>query len=182
MTHAGSALLDPHVIFEKIGLHEGMRIADFGCGRTGHFIFPAARTVGDTGIVYAVEILQDVLKTIQSRARSEGFHNVQTVWSNVELPKATGIPAGSLDAVCIVNMLSTLQKPQAALVEAARLLATTGRCVVVDWMQKLGTLGPALDRLVTAAQVETMAHAAGLAVVENFKISEYHYCLILEKK
>src|SRR3990167_10080103 len=105
MTHAGSALLDPHAVFEKISLASGMRVADLGCGRTGHFVFPASRVVGDTGIVYAVEIVKNILESIQSRVRSEGYHNVQTVWSNIELAGKTPVPAGSLQACFLVNVL-----------------------------------------------------------------------------
>ena len=64
-------------------------MADMGCGRTGHFVFPAARTVGNKGIVYAVDILKDVLQSLGSWIRSEGLENVQTIWSDIEKFKKT---------------------------------------------------------------------------------------------
>jgi ubiquinone/menaquinone biosynthesis C-methylase UbiE len=57
MAHSGTVLIDPYKIFEKISLSVGQRVADLGCGRTGHFVFPAVKTVGDTGIVYAVDVV-----------------------------------------------------------------------------------------------------------------------------
>jgi ubiquinone/menaquinone biosynthesis C-methylase UbiE len=78
---AGTALINPQEIFTKVGLASGMRIADLGCGRTGHFIFTAAHNVGATGMVYAIDIQRDVLETLQNRIRAEGFDNIQTVWS-----------------------------------------------------------------------------------------------------
>ena len=70
MSHSGTALIDPYKIFEKISLGHGMRVADLGCGRTGHFIFPTARVVGESGVVYAVDIMKDILESIKSRVRT----------------------------------------------------------------------------------------------------------------
>jgi cyclopropane fatty-acyl-phospholipid synthase-like methyltransferase len=44
--HAGNAVIDPERLLAKSGLRAGMHVADFGTGRTGHMIFPAARIVG----------------------------------------------------------------------------------------------------------------------------------------
>src|SRR3989338_2287181 len=105
MSHVGTALVDPYKIFEKISLKEGMRVADLGCGRTGHFVFPAAHVIGDNGIVYAVDVMKDVLENVKSRARFEGFDNVQAIWSDVELPGRAPIPNKSLDACFFINAL-----------------------------------------------------------------------------
>ena len=52
--HVGKALIDPYPIFEAIGLAPGERVADLGCGRTGHFVFPASR-VPPSGFEKAVK-------------------------------------------------------------------------------------------------------------------------------
>ena len=143
MSHSGTALIDPYKIFEKISLAEGQRVADLGCGRTGHFVFPAVKIVGDKGVVYAVDIIKNVLDSIKSMARSEGYDSVQTVWSDIELPGKTPIPAGSLDACFYVNVLFQLKNKVGAIKEAVRLLKKGGYLVVVDWAKKLGMLGPA---------------------------------------
>ncbi len=181
MTHAGVALLDPHPLFTAMGLSGGMRVADFGCGRTGHFIFPLSRIVGERGIVYAVDVVQDILQTIQSRARAEGFNNVQTVWSNIEMPGATSIPARSLDAALVVNVLSTLQEPQKAMEEAARVTAAHGKVAVVDWNKNLGVLGPSAGKVCAPATVKQWAQNAGLTFLKQIPLGEYHYALILQK-
>ncbi|MCX6779720.1 MAG: hypothetical protein NT034_00885 [Candidatus Magasanikbacteria bacterium] len=70
MQTSGTALIDPFEIFQKVGLSSGMRVADMGCGRTGHFVLPAARVVGEKGLVYAVDILKDVLQSLGSWVKS----------------------------------------------------------------------------------------------------------------
>ena len=102
---AGKALIDSRKILQRVGLARGMRLVDFGCGRTGHFIFPAAKMVEDVGLVYAVDILKEVLDNVRSRVRSGGYDNIQLVWSDIEVPGKTPIPAESLDVCFLVNVI-----------------------------------------------------------------------------
>lgn len=182
MSHSGLALIDPHVIFEKMGLQKGMRIADFGCGRTGHFVFAASRQVAETGVVYAVDILKDVLENIKSRIRSEGYDNVQTIWSDIERLGKTAIPAETLDAGFFVNVVSRLGSQSAAVGEASRLLKKNGLLAIIEWAKPLGTLGPSPERRLEPSKVAELARAAGLELVENFAAGDYHYCSIFKKE
>ena len=131
MSHAGVALVDPYLIFTKVGVAPGMHLADFGCGRTGHFIFSLSRLVGDTGVVYAVDILKDILEHIRGRVRSEGYDNIHTVWSDIERVGKTAIPESTLDGIFFVNVLSRMQAQTDSLQEAARLIKSGGFVVVV---------------------------------------------------
>lgn len=182
MNHAGRALIDPYKIFEKINLKPGMRAADMGCGRTGHFVFPAAKIVGSTGMVYAVDIMKEVLASLNSWVRSEGMDNVQTIWSNIEAVNKTPIPSQSLEVCFFMNVLSGIKDKSAALSEARRLIKNDGRIVVVDWFKKLGTLGPSEDAMLPNEMLEKEAQKSDLCLVENFSISDYHYCSIFKKK
>ena len=38
----GNTLLDVDLILSKARLRDQMRVADFGCGSGGHFVFPIA--------------------------------------------------------------------------------------------------------------------------------------------
>ncbi len=181
MTTSGIALIDPNKIFAKVGLTTGMRVADFGCGRTGHFVFSAARKVGDAGVVYAVDVVKEVLNGIRSRIRSEGYDNVQTVWADIESVGKTAIPAESLDGCFIINIMFLAKNKKAVLEEAFRLLKKGGFIVVIDWKKNVGGLGPLPEMMVATEVVERIAHEQGLTVVETFGEQTYHYCLILKK-
>lgn len=181
MTHSGTALIDPYKIFAEIKLGRGMRVADLGCGRTGHFVFPAAKTVGDIGIVYGVDVMKDVLQNIKSMARSEGYDNVQTVWSDLELAGKTPIADNSLDACFFVNVLFQLKDKKSAMAEAARLLKKGGHLVVIDWAKKLGALGPAPEQFVAPEKLFDLAGQNMLRLSGNFQPSDYHFGAIFEK-
>lgn len=182
MSHSGTALIDPYLIFEKISLAPGMRVADLGCGRTGHFVFPASRVVGDTGVVYAVEIVKNILESIKSRARSEGYGNVQAIWSDIECVGKTPVPSGSIHASFLVNVLFLVTDKRSALSEAARLVAPGGYVVVVDWARHLGLLGPKPEQMVSPEMITNLAESLSLDLMTEFAPGEYHYCLIFKKK
>ena len=181
MVHSGTALLNPHKVFEKIKLGERMRVADFGCGSTGHFVFPSAQIVGEKGVVYAIDILKSVLDGIRSMVKSEGYDNVQTVWSDIELVGKTAIPANSLDACFFVNVLFQLKDHHSAIREATRLLKKNGFLVIIDWTKKLGPLGPAEDKMITSQSVEEIAKENGLNLFDKAAMNDYHYLLIFKK-
>lgn len=180
-TNAGKALIDPDAIIKKIGLVPSLRVADFGCGRTGQFIFSLSKAVGESGVVYAVDIIKDILRSIKSRADAEGYENVQIVWSDIEKYGAAPIPAGSLDVCFFVNVMFLLKDRVGALKEAMRLLHNTGMIVVVDWEKRLGTLGPADDQMLEKTSMIDLAAASNLKLVDNFSAGDYHYCLVFMK-
>ncbi len=181
MLHAGRALIDPFSIFSKVGLTKGMKVADMGCGRTGHFVFPAARIVGETGVVYAVDILKDVLESINSWVRSHALSNIQVVWSDIEAVNKTPIPPKSLDMCFYMNVMFAIKNKQAVLTEASRLIKSDGQIVVVDWAKRLGALGPSDEEMVDPKQLAEIADQCGLKLVQNILVSNYHYCLIFKK-
>ncbi len=182
MEHVGTALIDPHHVFDQVGLQPGMRVADFGCGRTGHFIFSAARLVGEKGIVYAVEVVKDILESIKSRVRSEGYDNIETVWSDIELIGKTPIPKESLDVCFLVNVMFMLKDPRGAFFEAERLLKSGGSVVVVDWRRQMGPLGPTAERMISREKLDDAANGSSLEFVKEFSVGDYHQCFIFKKK
>ncbi len=159
-----------------------MRVADLGCGRTGHFIFSASRAVGETGVIYAIDVMKDILESIKSRVRSEGYDNIQTVWADIEATGKVPIPEKSLDVCFFVNVLFMLKNKKGAIGEATRLLKKNGFLVIVDWAKQLGTLGPTADMAVKPEEIKVLAEESGLTLIEQCAGGEYHFCLIFKKE
>lgn len=179
--HSGDQLVDPQLLFQKAQLQPGMHIADLGCGRTGHLVFPASRIIGKQGLVYAVDILKDVLTLIQKRAASSAIHNIHTVWSNIESVGATAILPNSLDVVFVVNTLIHSDNRHGILEEARRLLKEKARLVIVDWKKKGLTFSPDDKRFVDFEDIKSWAQMHGYAVQEEFDVGAYHHGLVLFK-
>src|ERR1700675_3615040 len=93
----GKELIDPFKVLEEAGLGADMKVADFGCGTLGHYVFAASRLVGPGGKVYAIDILKSVLDGIESMMRIERVTNVETVWGDLERVGGIKLADGLLD-------------------------------------------------------------------------------------
>ena len=179
MTHVGNALLDTTILLEKARIASGMHVADFGCGKTGHVVFPVSFGVGEEGVVYAVDILQDALISIDKRAKSQAMHNIHTIWSDLERVGKTCIPENSLDVVYIVNVLSIAHNRHAYLEEAQRLLKNKGRIIVVDWVPSELPIAPENEMCLAFDNIEQWARMSGFGIQEKFPVGKYHEGMVL---
>jgi len=73
----GEALLT----LRECGLSEDMNVMNFGCGMP-RYTMPAAKIVGNRGIVYAIDKNQWILNHIEGRMNNESVTNVQRIKSN----------------------------------------------------------------------------------------------------
>lgn len=177
----GNELIDPYKLLAKGKIQQGFRVADLGCGTSGHFVFPAARLVGEQGMVYAVDILKSVLQSIESRARMESLVNITTVWSDLEKVGAAKIKSNSLDLALLVNTLFQIKDKPAAMKEAARLLKTGGCLVIAEWKMGNTPLGPSVEKRLSPEKAKELAQSAGLKLLEEFEAGPHHYGLVFEK-
>ncbi len=174
-------MINCQLLFEKAQLHPSMHIADLGCGRVGHIVFPAAALIGEKGIVYAVDILKDVLENIKKRMAIENCIEVHTVWSDLERVGMTRIPPRSLDAAFIINVLNQSDNRHAILEEAHRLLKDKARLLVVDWIKNGTAFGPPKERFVDFSDIKSWSTLHGFAVQEEFDMGPYHHGVVLFK-
>lgn len=180
--YGGSKLLDAKNILKRVGVNEGMTVADLGCGVNGHFCCPASHFVGDRGTVYAVDVRKTALDNITSRARSEGATNVKTVLSNLEKYGSTDIASSSIDIVLLINVLFQTKNDYDVLRESVRLLADNGRILVVDWKDvKSSAIGPMPNIRVNKGEVVEMLNKLGLELVEDFSAGKHHFGMIFKK-
>jgi len=99
--------LQPNRVMDTLGVKEGSTVADIGAG-SGWFTVRAARRVGKSGIVYAVDINRDYLKYIDDRAQREALPNIKTVLGKEDDPL---LPAKSIDAVLLLKTYHEVAQP-----------------------------------------------------------------------
>ena len=174
-------MIDANLIITKVRVGEKTKIADLGCGASGHFIFAAAKIVGKKGLVYAVDILKTVLETINKRAKIENYDNVKTIWSNLEIFGATKIESGSLDIALLINTLYQSHKRAEIMREAIRMLKQGGKLVVAEWKNMVTPFGPPAEERVKRDLLIVAAKKLGLHQEEEFEAGQYHYGLIFIK-
>jgi ubiquinone/menaquinone biosynthesis C-methylase UbiE len=175
---SGTELINPFKLLERIGIREGQRVADLGCGALGHFVFPAAQLVGAKGAVFAVDIQRGVLEQIEKRAKDGQFWNVYPVWSDIDVFRATRIDESSLDITLLVNNLYLSQNRPALVREMARLAKPGSRIVVVEWKPTASPIGPATSQRLSKDEAKKILKSPLIEFGDEFEAGPYHYGLI----
>lgn len=161
----------------QLGLREGMKVADLGVG-IGHYAICASHIVDKSGVIYAVDIQEDVLTHIKTVAEMRGLTNIQTVWGDVERLGGTKLKDDSVDAVILSNTLFQLENREVAIGEIKRILKAGGRLLVVDWAGAYDGMGPPPEHVVPEATAEQLFINAGFHKVKGFRGGPHHYSLV----
>ncbi len=176
-----SSFLQPAKALDAVGLHEGMHVADLGAG-SGFFTRTAARMVGPTGVVWAVDVNPDLLTRIHNLSRAEGLHNVEIVRGDVEAKKGSHLSDDTFDVAIVSNLLFALEDRVAAAHEVERILRPGGRGVVIDWRDSFGGLGPHPDHVLTVGTARDLFEKVALEYVQDIPAGEYHWGFVVRKK
>lgn len=175
-----SSFLNPTAALRAAKLHEGMRVADFGSG-SGFFTRAAARLVGGSGLVWAVDAHQEMLPRLKNLALQEGLRNVEVVHGNVEAQGGSHLPADNFDLVIAANLLFATEHKDAVVKEATRVLRKGGRLLLVDWQDSFGGMGPHPDHVVTEDHARTLTELHGFTYLHTVPAGSFHWGMLCKK-
>jgi SAM-dependent methyltransferase len=94
-------------VMDILGIKEGAHVADIGAG-SGWFTVRAAKRVGSTGIVYAVDINPESVAYINRRIQRDGIGNVHVILSQEDDP---GLSKNSIDSVLLLKTYHEVAHP-----------------------------------------------------------------------
>lgn len=118
-------------IVADLRLPRGAAVADIGAG-TGLFTPLLADAVGPDGHVYAVDIVPEFIRHIETRARQAGLKNVSPVLCRED---SVELPADSIDLAFICDTYHHFEYPKSTLASIRRALRPGGRVVIVDFQR-----------------------------------------------
>jgi len=167
----------PDQIMDAMGIADASVVADIGAG-SGWFTIRLARRVGPQGLVYAEDVQKEMINAILRRVGREGFNNVRPVLGLGNDPR---LPAGSLDAVLMVDAYHEVEDRVSMLSNMAKSLKPQGRLGIVDFRLDGTGPGPAPEERVSPDVVVNDAKKAGLRLIRQEPILQYQYFLIFGK-
>jgi len=136
------------IVLETLNLRTGERVLELGCGG-GYYTHEAARFVGPTGRVCAIDISPDQIAAAQARC-------VEFAWVECREADIAAPPYGNaeFDVVFAVQALEYLSDLDGALRHIHRMLRPGGRLIVVatDWSSAVwhSENAPRMQRVLTA--------------------------------
>jgi len=171
---------NPEQNIKHLYLRESYRVADLGAG-IGAYSIIAAKKVGESGRVYAVEVQKELISKIKNNAKEAGLENIEIIWGDIEELNGTKIADDIIDAVIISNVLFQTEDKKGLLAETNRILKSGGKILVVEWSDSFSGLGPAQESVFSKTDAKNLFGGAGFALDEEFDAGEHHYGLVYTK-
>ena len=171
--------MNPDKIVEDLNIRSRMIVADFGCG-AGYFTIPIAKTIKNSGKIYAVDVLNEALDNVSSKAKLYDLLNIETVRANIETVGGSKIKSDSVDLVILANILFQCNDYDSVLIEAKRILKKDGSVVIIDWIPKKVPLGPKYEHCLSEENIKKLSIKNGLKVVKKIDAGGQHYGMVLK--
>jgi arsenite methyltransferase len=118
----------PDRVIAALDLEPGDRVADLGAGG-GYFTFRLADAVGPSGVVFAVDVDEDMTEYLAARSAREGRGNVRVILAEYRDPL---LPDGGVDLLFTCNTYHHLQDRVTYFARVRRDLRPGGRVAIVE--------------------------------------------------
>lgn len=165
---------DPVRILSYLNLGECTMLAEVGCG-PGWFTVEAARRMHGKGLVYAVDVSQEMLDRLKARADQAGLDNVHTVLA--EEADEWPVPTESVDAVLLANVYHEVDPATNFLGELKRIMKPMSICLVVEWKVEPTPVGPPMEHRVDQQDMTEEFYSNGFILAGTCDVGPYHYGL-----
>jgi SAM-dependent methyltransferase len=161
-------------VMDILGIAPGKVVADIGAG-SGWFTVRAAKRLGESGLVYAVDINPEAIRYIDERAKKEQLQNVKTILSKADDPL---LPAHSVDAVLLLKTYHEVAQPVTLLRNLRPALRPGAKVGIID------RNGNGEDHGVGRDVILGEAKEAGYKLIDSYdfvKGDKMDYFLVLER-
>ncbi len=180
MHEAHATFAHPPRNVHALGIETGMKVADFGSGG-GAYALLISQRLADSGHIYAIDVQRDLLRRIHNEAKRKGVRNLSIIWGDLERPGGSKLADGSLDFVLISNLLFQIERKEAVVTEAARILRNGGRLAIIEWSDSFNGMGPVQEDVVTKEKALALAREAEFDFIREFVAGAHHYGLLFRK-
>jgi arsenite methyltransferase len=148
-------------ILDRVGIRRGERVLELGPG-PGAFSLDAARMLGESGRLIAVDIQPEMIARLERRAREAGLTNIEAHTADAHhLP----LPDASVDRAFLITVLPEIPDRARALAELRRVLKPGGTLSVTEeFLDPDYLFAPETIRLVESAGFHLAQKYGGLWV------------------
>ena len=168
----------PDLLLEALKLNPGDVVADIGAG-TGYYSWRMAKLVGDQGLVYAVDIQQEMLDLLAKNMAERKITNVKGVLGTITDPK---LPARSVDVVLMVDVYHEFDHPHEMAAAICKALKPGGRVVFVEFRAEDPQVPIKEVHKMSEAQVRKEMSVQPLQWVETIETLPWQHIIIFKKK
>jgi SAM-dependent methyltransferase len=167
----------PETALDKIGIRQGMTVADVGAG-IGYFTVRLGKRVGPTGKVYAVDVQPEMLTMLKQRATKANLKNILPVLGSESDPK---LPAATMDLILLVDVYHEFSQPQKMLQRMREALKNDGRLVLLEYRKEDPHIPVRSEHKMSIDEAKTELEAEGFRLETVLKDLPRQHILIFRK-
>jgi SAM-dependent methyltransferase len=166
------------LVVPALKLKVGDAVADIGAG-TGYYTRRLAKAVGTNGVVFAVEIQQEMLDLLTNKLAAEKIFNFKPVLGTITDPK---LPKASVDLILMVDVYHEFDHPFEMVEAMCRALKPGGRIVFVEFRGEDPSVPIKLVHKMTEAQVRKEMSVHPLEWVETIGTLPQQHIIVFRRK
>ncbi|MEO1010978.1 MAG: class I SAM-dependent methyltransferase [Bacteroidota bacterium] len=152
-------------------------LADIGAG-SGYHVFQMA-PLAHSGLVYAVDIQEEMLAAIRERKQETGQGNIALVKGG---EKGVDLPENSVDKVLMVDMYHEFSYPHEMILSIKKALKPNGKIYLIEYRVEDDTVPIKRVHKMTEAQAVKEMAAAGFTLEENLDNLPWQHCMVFVVK
>ena len=165
-------------LLKNMGILPTDTIADIGAG-SGYHVFKMA-PIAKQGLVYAVDIQEEMLQAIQTEISKTALNNIEIVKGteqSVNLP-----PKNSVDKILMVDVYHEFNYPVEMLKSMHTTLRKDGKIYLVEYRGEDASIPIKELHKMTEAQAVKEFEANGFTLKENIGNLPWQHCMVFVKK
>ncbi len=170
-------LIDSDKLRSALPIKSGSVVIDLACGKGIYSMF-LSKIVGETGLIYAVDLWKEGLLLLEEQIEKKGITNIRTLLNDAG--KQIEIDDYSSDICLMATVLHDFEEAGQAdivLKDIKTLLKPNGCLAVVEFKKIEGPPGPPVHIRLSEAEVEKMVTRHGFVKKETIDIGEYNYLM-----
>jgi precorrin-6B methylase 2 len=164
-------------LIENLGIKLNDIIADVGAGSV-HHVFKIA-PLAKKGLIYAVDIQNEMLIEIQSKIESFDFKNIKIVLGS---EKSIHLPKNSINKILMVDVYHEFNYPKEMLESIKNALKPDGQLFLVEYKGEDPKIPIKKIHKMTEKQAVKEMEVAGFVLKENIKNLPWQHCMVFIKK
>jgi ubiquinone/menaquinone biosynthesis C-methylase UbiE len=167
-------LINKEQFFSFLDLQGGEIYLDLACGM-GRYSFPLAERVGETGILYAIDLWAEGIAALAEEINKKQIPNVTTMVA--DLCETIPLPSSSADGCLMATALHDLplSGQKNVIAEMHRILKPGGVFSVIEFNKVEKGPGPPLHIKMSEEEVVTLFSDSGFSKIDSKDIGPHHY-------
>ena len=174
-------LINSDILKDVLPVKSGSVVLDLACGKGIYSMF-LSEIIGDTGLVYAVDLWQEGLQVLNKKIEDKNINNILPMLNDAT--EEIEIDDYSVDVCLMATVLhdfEEMNKSGAVLELLKTILKPGGHLAIIEFKKIDGPPGPPKKIRLSEDETEKMVAGYGFRTVRTEDIGEYNYLMLFKE-